>query len=147
MRLRFCALATVLAITSSCSPRYFASCEMGASTTTRDLILQSVDRIVRSSQLSKETDIVRYRSNAEFFALNPNCCYVYIDKKLSSDEIALPFSGEASIMSYYKKYRHGDHRFYIVNTDMDPCPENFEDGGTRESDLAHALFLKNSHFR
>lgn len=127
--LRVCGLLPACALaTGSCSGfGPFGRCPEGASISDRQLIGIAVRKLVLQSQSPGHPEWVRYESVADFFARNPDCCFVTKPENYSGGQIDLPFSGEMELAIRYRRFSEGSEPYSIRHVVAGPCPTDAEE--------------------
>lgn len=119
-----CALAT--AACSGFGP--FGRCPEGPSISDRQLVEIAVRKLVLASQSPGHPEWVRYDSVADFFARNPDCCFVARPQSYAGEPIDLPITGEIELAIRYKRYVEGGTPYAIRYVTAAPCPTDMDEG-------------------
>ena len=119
---------SALTLTTACGGfGPFGRCEEGASISDRALVEIAVRKIVGSSQSPDYPEFVRYRSVADFFERNPDCCFVTRPDNYAGGGFSLPLDGEIEIAIRYRHTQTGDKPYRLRHVAIGPCPTHMEE--------------------
>lgn len=114
------------ALLSSCSPLdRLWQCPEGDQIRASELIDIEVGRLVRASQ-ARFDKFRPYSSVAEFYDVNPACCFLSRSSSYDGRVIELPLYSPVEMSIRYRRLREGREPFALRTSQTNPCPSDFE---------------------
>lgn len=112
----------------------FGRCPEGSSISDRELVEAGVRKLVLQSQ-HRNPEWVRYRSVAEFFERNPDCCSITQPDNYAGEPINLPigawsdmpFGGTMEYSIRYRRLKSGGAPYAVRSIYVGPCPTHMEE--------------------
>jgi hypothetical protein len=141
----WCVAFSLAFVTGACS-KYtpLGTCPEGRSVSDRDLVLRAVRKLVLQTSGEIPPETIHYRSVAEFFARNPDCCFITRPRDYSGDPLALPLAGELEVAIRYRRAHSGEAPYAIRYVTFGPCSTDMEESEPR---LTTAQYEASRHWR